>query len=454
MELFETARQMVDDAQRAVTAERILKELLPVAQSGQLRLDDAMTQMTLAELYSCFGAVYKTLRQWEKGLHYDQESRDIYKKIYETAPSADVFRKYCNKVYNIANITEAWAMTEKTNPELWEKTRQAYEDVYAIETMNLAAGASERRMVKAASTILSLGTALINTGKHEDGMKKYREGIALILDLAKNNRAMDLYAELCLHLLECTYQLVQCGKLTVAYELSKDIGNYLTTVIQSGEEAAIAKVMEHCNAFFSQMNQVLSRLLSVETAQEHLIVAKLASELYGAVLPVASPMHKANLIITKCNMCSIVMFGMHDYEQAYQEYKHLLELTVKEDLAVPDKNGKYIDAVNSRLVEAYSRILLCLEKMERHEEAKLWIDDANKWAKYFSEHLEADRGDVPKVLFDIHCSLKRNGSALSLLFFMMAFHAMAEDGYDKNAHPKTVMRILLAFKQLQGGEDT
>ncbi|MBE6944301.1 MAG: DUF4062 domain-containing protein [Ruminococcaceae bacterium] len=453
MQLFQITKQMETDTEQAPVAEQILCELLPLAQSGLLEYENDMRQMLLGELYSCFGAVYKTMQQWEKGLDYDRKSRDIYQKLYEERQSQDLFRKYCNKVYNIANITEAWAMSEINNIELWEETRLAYEDAYAVEVVNMAVGVSERRVIKAASVILSLGTALVNTGRHEEGMKKYKEGIALIHDSAKNHADIDIYLELCLHMFECVYQLMHCKKMAAAYELSKDINPQLLTIIHSGENASILHMKKLCDAFSNQINKFLSQLLSTEDAQEHLVVARMASELYETLLPVASFEDKTNLIISKCNMCSILMFGMHDYELAYQEYKHLLELVVKEDLVLPDKNGKYIDQVNSRLIDAYSRILLCLEKLDRQDEVKEWVNNARSWAEYFSKHLDADQGDTPKVLYQVFHSLHRNGSALSFIFLMMAFSAAMEEGYDQEAHSDTVMRILTALSQMKHGEE-
>lgn len=453
-ELLDIAREMASDQSQARIAEHILTQLLPIAENDQFAQDADQRQFCLADLHSCFGAVYKTLRQWEKGLDHHRRSRDIFQKIYENTPSQDVYRKYCNKMHNIAGILNAWAMTEKNDPILWEKARKACEDAYTMELTQMATGVSERRTIKAASAILNMGTALINTDRYEEGMKKYAEGIALILDSARNHDAVSIYTDLCLQMFECIIQLLQCKKLTAAAALAKDTVPHLSAIIRSGDEKEIERLKESFKFLFPGINRVLSQFMTVETAPDHLIVARMARELYEVILPVASAQEKLNLVVMTCNMCSIVMFGQNDYDLAYREYQHLLEMTVRENLAAPDENGRYMDAVSLRLVDAYSRILICLEKMERDDEAKKWVDEAERWAVYFSDRLEADRGDVPKVLFMIFSSLQRNGSRLGLLFLMMAFNATQKEGYDQSAHPETVMQILTALSLLTGDTQT
>ena len=452
--LFDMAKQMATDPKNAEVAERILQELLDIAQSGQLSLDEALGTALVGELHSCFGAACKTLHQWEKGLEHDQKSIDIYKQLLQTSSSQDMYRKYCNKVYNLANLLEAWAMTEKNDLALWEQTREAYEAFYALEVSRIATQASDRRIIKAASAILSLGTALINTGKHQDGMKKYKEGIAMMLDSAQNHADMQLYAELCLSVLECAYQLVECRKLTAAEELAGKSHTYLAAVISSGDQAAIEKVREYCELFVSHLNRTLYQMQEPKDAQDHCIVAGIISELLEVILPIASRRQKYDLITVKCNMYSVVMFLLQDYEQAYQAYKGLLEQVKQEELLVPDENGNYMDQLLWRLVDAYSRILICLDKTAQQAELEKWLNKAEEWVAYFAAHLDADRGDTAKVLFAIHSALRRNNCPLHTLFLMMAVNTVTEEGYDAQAHKKTVAQIFMALEQLKDEEES
>ena len=453
-QLLDMARQLATDPQNAQCAEQILQELLEIAQNGQLHLDDALFSALIGELHSCFGATYKTLHQWEKGLEHDRKSMDLYKQLLKTSSSQDIYRKYCNKVYNIANLLEAWAMTEKNNLALWEQTRQAYEDFYVLEVTHLASQASERRIIKTASAILSLGTALINTGKHQEGMEKYKEGISMILDSAKNHADMHLYAELCLSVLECTYMLVECRQLTAAEELARECHPYLVAIISSGDQASLEKVRQYCNGFSSQLNGTLYEMQFPMYAYDHCIVARILTELLEIILPIASRSQKYNLINIKCNMYSVIMYLTQDYNQAYHDYKNLLEQVKQEGLLVPDEDGNYMDSVVLRLVDAYSRILICLDKTEQHEEAEKWLSQAEEWIAYFTAHLDADRGDAAKVMFAIHSALRRNNCPLHIVFLMMAVKTIAADDYDQQAHIETVAQILATMEQLENEEDS
>jgi tetratricopeptide (TPR) repeat protein len=452
IKLSKMARSMASNTSSAGEAEKVSFEMIKALKEENIGLDNFLKEIMEADVYTILGVVYKTLKEWDKGIHYDQLSLDIYKKIYENTPTEEMFKKYRERVYNIANITEAWAMTEKNNTELWNRTKERYEDCYALELTAISQGLAERDVLQSASSILSLGTALINIGRHEDGMEKYDEGIAIIKNAARNNSNVDIYTELSIHLLECIYQLLICEKQKAAYELASNISSYLSFVVGSDFAELIDKINDICCAFSNGINDIIRKYHDCDDLGGQLIASRILCNIYEAILPIAPYEVKVNIIITRCNICAILFWNLMDYSKAYDEFQELLNFVLEHDLAAPDENGHCSDEANSRLVDAYARSLMCLERLDRQEELKSLIEKGTQWAEYFADHLEIVKGDVPRVLYEIFTTLMRNKSQLALLFLMMAFNAITDDSYDKKAHPETVMMILKIVSEL-GGED-
>jgi hypothetical protein len=131
----------------------------------------------------------------------------------------------------------------------------------------------------------------------------------------------------------------------------------------------------------------------------------------------------------------------------------LLNFVTEKDLASPDEHGRHADQANSRLIDAYSRALMCLERLEREEELERLIGDAPTWARYFADHIDMIKGDSARVLYEIFSTLMRNKSQLGLMFLMMAFNEVADESYDREAHPETVKMIIEIMSKFSGGND-
>ena len=453
MRMAQEARALAQEKATAHQAERILDELLRVLDDREMDMDDGWYDVLYGDLYTSYGVVYKTLKEWEKGLRYDELSLEIYERIYAQNPSPEIFNKYRARVYNIANITEAWAIEEKDNLELWEKTKQGYEKIYAMELAAVSHGMEERSILHTASTICSLGTALIHTGDHDGGMAKYREGIAMMMDSAKNNADSVLRSETSIHLMECASQLLICGKRQAAYDLSLEIGTYLEYVVNSGVSELIDQLQEVISGFSNLLNDLIRQFHNDQDLEGQLIASRILLGVYRVVLPVTPHAVKVNIIMTMGNIGAILFWNLQDYEQAYAEYQEMLRYAVEKDLAVPDENGTYYDEANSRLIDAYVRSILCLEKLDRIEEAQSLVMQANEWAAYLSQRLEYHMNDIPMILFDMSRVLAKNGSQFTILFLMLAFNAANEiEGY-MNEHPEEFMMLYELLSKLQSGDD-
>ena len=453
LKLSKMARSMSGNEDTAKTAEALSFELIRVLKEEKFANESSEEDILYADIYTTLGVVYKTLKEWEKGLYYDGLSLDIYKKLYENTPTDEIYTKYRERVYNIANVAEAWAIEEKNNVQLWSKAKDCYEDCYAMELTAISRGISKRGILQSASSILSLGTALINMGRHEDGMDKYKEGISIIINSAKNNSNPDLYTELSIHMMECVYQLLTCDKKEAAYELASNIREYLTFVINSDLAELKNKITEVCCGFSNEINDIIRRYHAQEDLEGQLLASRILYDMYKVILPVAPYEVRINIIMTKSNICAILFWNLKDYSRAYDEYMELLNFVTEKDLASPDEHGRYADQANSRLIDAYSRALMCLERLEREEELERLIGDAPTWARYFADHIDMIKGDSARVLYEIFSTLMRNKSQLGLMFLMMAFNEVADESYDREAHPETVKMIIEIMSKFSGGNN-
>ena len=451
--LSKTAREMAGSQDTAKEAEEIALELIDILQNETFIKEEGLKDTLYADIYTTFGLIYKTLGEWEKSISYDKLSIDIYKKLYDQNPSAIVFKKYRERVYNLANVTEAWAISEKNNAELWNKAKECYEEAYALELTAISHGVPERDILYSASSILGLGTSLINLGKYDEGKNKYKEGIALITNSAKNNCNPDLYTELCIHLINCVCQLLTCEKQDAARELSSDIGSYISLVIESGSLEMTDQIKDVCIAFSEQINDIVKEAHDCSDIEVELTAYRILYDMYKAILPIAPHAVKVNIIITKCNICAILFWKLKDYSRAYDEYQELLKYAEEQDLTAKDENGHYVDEANGRLADAYVRSLLCLEKLGRVEELKSLIDEAPKWAEYIANHMNVLEGDAAYVLYTMSIILSRNDSPLGILLLMMAFEFISDDNCCKKVNPETAALIINEISKIKGNEE-
>ena len=204
-------------------------------------------------------------------------------------------------------------------------------------------------------------------------------------------------------------------------------------------------------AFSNKLNDILKEVHNDENAEGEMIISWILYNLYRAILPIAPIEVKANLIITKCNICATIFWKMQDYVQAYNEYIDLINLVAEKDLACADENGQYVDEANSRLVDAYVRCIICMDRLDKQEEVKKLVDDAPVWARYFADHLNIVKGDHPRVLFEMFSQLMRNKCRVAFVLLMMSFNATQDEDYDMKAHPETVMLIMNTLSQLKNG---
>ena len=450
IQLSDMAKAMAKSPKTAHGAEELGLKLLDVLGDNGIAGYEAMTEIMRADLYTTLGVACKSLKEWEKAISYDECSLEIYKAIYESNPTAEMFRKYRSRVYNVANVIEAWAMTERCNRELWERTREAFERSYALEVKAISQGISERDVMHSVSSIMALGTALINTERYSEGIEKYNEGIDLAVNMAKNNAAPDLYTDLCVYLLECVYQLLSNGQSDAAKGLGVRVTEYLSSVIKTGHEMHVDKIVKICIAFSNQLNDIIQHQHDAGDIDGQQMTSRILYDIYMAILPVAPHGIRANIISTMANICAVLFWQKRDYAAAYDEYLDLLNTAVEYDLAAPDEDGRFLDQANTRLVDAYVRCILCLEKLERKEGMSELLDNAEKWATYFADHTEVAKGDAPRVLFEIFASLNRNGSPLSMIFLSLAMEGIKAEKYIAEEHKETVKMIVDAFMQMMG----
>ena len=446
-----TAREMAMEEGTARKAQEIANKLIEIEEKKPFEFEELLNAIYFADIYTILSNAGKTLQEWEEGLQYCLMSLEIYQRIYELHPTREMFKKYRERVYNIANMTEAWALVEKNNSALWKKTKERYEAAYTLELTAVSQGTDEHDAVYCAETIISLGTSLVYLGQADEGMKKYREGFSMLKNAVSNTEAPELYESIINTLLSSVYFLLDGGFYQEAYSLSAEIAPNIEFVIESGKEESIKTVYELCVAFSNNVISLITQLHEQEQTEAELLASRILYSLYKAVIPIADHAFRVNTITMKCNVCAILYWKMQDYEQAYEEYLEILHLTKAHDLAAPDKNGRYADQTNGRLADALVRALLCLEMIGRQEEQKQLIAEAEEWAEYIADHMEAIKSDTPFVLYLMANEFSKNGSPLGMLFLMMAFNAMSKNGYDRKAHANTVMMIL---KALQHGDGT
>lgn len=453
IKLSRIAREMSQNEKTAEEAKRILCELLAMLDNRELDFDDTRYDITYADIYTSLGCAHKALKEWTAGIDADEKSLAIYERLYLATPSDLFFDKYLSRVYNVANITEAWAIEEKDNSELWARTAGYYQKVYELTIAALSRKHSERIVVEAANAILSYGKSLINAGEKEEGIKKCKEGANILLDSVNNNENINLYISFCINIMDCVLQLFLHSQPDAAVEIADDIYRFLAIVAESDNDDAHKEINEICIAFSNQANDTIQALHDMEDIYARDALSAVLFKVYEAILPIAPHRVKANLISTKCNISATLFWKDQNYEEAYRQYRGLLDMVVEKGLAEPNEHGNLESQINARLVDAYIRCIICLDKLEREDELRALIDDAEKWGRFFADHIEPLKGNLPGVLFAVFDSLLKNKNRNSLEFLFKAMQAINDEDFDAAKHQSTVMEILTTIKALQDGFD-
>jgi len=437
-----TLAKAADTAQQSVD---ISLQLLSLLDGKSVELDDEHGFITYADVYTTLGEAYKTLSNWQKAIEYDTLSLDLYEQQYQKAPSDMVYRKYRERLYNTANVTEKRAMIEKTNLDLWTRTRDLFAKIYEVELVAIAQGIPERELLQCASSIFSLGTALVNTDDCQKGVDKYREAIKLITELTENNPRADLTVELCQHIMDIIYNL--CVKKQYRYidEFSKELHNYISAVIEFEQQEHTDKVLQFVFDFSNGINELLTAAFNIKDIEGGLCASRILFNVYNSIVAIAPHIIKINMIFTGKNIGDMLYLYTDDHKGAAKEYIRLLNTVIEKDLCAADEKGKFFDNANLRLTDVLIRALLCLESTATTEETKALVAKLPAWAEYIAAHSEMVKGDAPHVLYTIAVNLHQKASKLSPVVMMMAYSLMKKEGYDIKAHSETAALITKAL---------
>lgn len=447
--LAKDSRRMSANIESADDAVYVLENLLSMILSNEIEIDASMQEMILADIYTSFGSAYKTLKRWEDAIEADEMSLEIYEKLYEKTKTPEIYDKYRSRIYNVANVIEAWAIEEENNTELWERTAESYMKVYELELAALSREMSERGMVQTASAIMSYGKALLRANNPE-GIERCKEGAALMHDVAQNNDNPHLYIEFCVDIMDCISSMFLHSYHDAAVELASDIYRYFGLVIESGNEAAIKQLQHFTAAFSNHANDLIAKLHNRGDIYGQNACSEVLYNVYNAILPISPYVIRANMILTKCNICASLFWEMKDYTEAYKQYRAFLDEVVEKGLADPDETGKLIDQANGRLVDAYIRCVICLYYLDRQEELDKLIEEGEKWCRFFADHISFMKGNLPGIYLAIFNSLIDKKIPVATAFLAKAFNAIHEDGYDVEAHSDTVKEIMAYLSEIMG----
>lgn len=451
MKLSTTAKNMSSHTRTASDAEYIAKELIGMIESGEIRLDGDMYSTLLTDLYTTLARSYKARKMWESGVEADKKALEIYENIYKNSPTAKTFGIYRGRVYNVANMIEAWAMEVGDDAELWHQATEWYGRVYELEMMAISHGLPERMLVQSASAILSYGKVLIHAGDENGGLQRIREGASILVSSAKNNENLDLYVVTCINLLDCVVQLIKYGRCDAAEEIVKDVYGYLKLLISSDDADISEKIQRITLSFSNHAIETIGILHDKGDAEGHNTLSDILFRVYETILPVSPHEIKVNMINTKCNLCASLFLDQENYAETYRHYRELFDLVLSKGLADPDENGKFNNAANARLADGYIRCIICLEKLGRSEELQHLIDEGDMWVRFFADHIEPLHGNVPGIFYKIAVTLLNKKSPSAIIFILKAFTAIKNDYFDAEANSKTVDKILALMEQLADG---
>lgn len=452
-QLCDQSRRMAEDKKTAARAEKLLLQILQFLEEDSMDLDADIRPLLLADVYTSLGVACKTQKRWSDAIGYDQQSLDIYLARYEQNPAPDIFRKYRERVYNLANVVEAWAMEERNNTSLWQQTRDRYAHVYQLDMTAIAQGVPERELLQCASSILSYGTALLNAGDSAEAIAKYREGIQLLSELTENNPRTELYLECCIHLSECIFQLSVCKHYDAAADLCDALCDHLASAIACGESHRDT-LQKYIASLSNQINDQLASMFQTGDLDGSITLSRLLSRIYITFLPIANLTVRANIILTQRNIGDILFLRKQDHAQALAEYRLLLDWVEQYDLMAPDETGAFAEEANMRLVDVYLRAMICLEKLGQKNEVGQMVEGAADWAKKLVQSIPSLQSDPAWVLYVMGCELEKRESHLCLLIWMLAFHITQEEDYDQQTHKKTVLHIMHKLSGLMGSGGT
>lgn len=440
LELSEELKRLAPDPKARERAERILLKLLELDISSFA--GDAVW-LYRADFYTILGNLYKAGKQWEKALYCDECSLKIHKEHYEANPHPEYFRKYRERVYNVANVMEAWAMHEKTNRELWKETSKRYAENYRLDMIAVGQGVDSEELLLCAGAIVSYGTALINTGSVHEGFAKYQEAIAIIVELSKKLSRPDPYVKLCTWLMECTYQLMRSENHIQALTISKELGVYVAYVAKCDDRRVQDELMRMAQPFTNHLNDSISEHMAKKDMKMTLLYSGLLCDFYEAFVPIAPFAHKANALLTMRNIGDIHFLHFKDHSAAFAAYDKLLCAMKTWELLCPDEQGKLHDEITLRLGEPLVRRLLCVEKLGQIEEQEALVEKTVADSIYLASHSVKFRDNPALLLYMLGMQLMKESKALALAVLANALQTVSDMPSD------TALKITMSIRMLQ-----
>lgn len=448
IKLSQMLRKMANNTDSGDKAEELLLKMLKI----DLTFLEDKKYIVLADLYTSLGCVYKTKRKWLKAIKNAFYSLVIYEYLYTNTPSSDLFRKYRERMYNIANVTEAWAMSEINNDKLWKATCEAYKVCYYQDMIAIGQGVSEHELFQCAETVMSYGTALINVGHYAEALEKYDEGSSLLLELCDNHPRPDIYISLCKWFMECGFHLIQLSKYNEAVEISQKADRFVSMVIESASPTYIQELVTYVKSFSNCINNTLRKLFQENDVNSALTLSHLLFKVYYAVLPVAPIEIRWNVIITLKNVGDMYFINKKNYGQALSEYRNLFFLIKNHDLMCKNEDGKFDDNINLMVCDPYIRIYICLYRLGQMEELNAMFIEAIDWVKYISVHTESYKDDPAYLLYVIGMKLADEDKFLGLTALSLAKEITNEKTYNKYKNSQTIHSIMKAIKILNSCE--
>ena len=443
--ILKMGRVMAQNKGQAQLVEETFLEILKIEFLNQL---GEMEDIIKADIYTTLGLVYKVTKEFEKAIPYEQKSLDIYRMLYEEKATVDFYRKYRERVYNIANVMEAWAMEEATNEKLWRDTCERYEEVYKLDVIAIGQGVSEEELLRCSSSILSFGTALINNGKPEEGFAKYEESIQLILELTKNKPRYDLYVQICIRIMECIYQLSNVHKYEEAQTISAKLNEYLPLIAEGEQTEACLEARKMLGAFSNRINQMIGTLFGAEDLDNALKLSQILCEVYQSAVAVASYEIKANIINTQRNIGDILFLRKKDYERAAEAYECLFDLIYKYNLMGPNEQGRFVDEINLRVADPLIRRIVCLKRLGRGDEAETLIDESTQHLKYLANHTERFKDNVGEVFYRLGMELCKLDAELGISFLMNSIVYLSKEETESEQNRQIIGLILTTIKAM------
>ena len=438
--------QKPETAQSAIDISLQIIELFPEIDDGGLS-----REIHLANEHTTLGLAYKVLKQWEKALEHDYISADIYKRIYESSHGSDAFTKYRERVFNIANVIEAWAIDEEDNLSLWQRSCDAFDEAYRLDMLAIGSNANERDIIRCSSTIQSYGSSLIKVGRLEDGLSKYREAVSIVEDIAKNRPNPEIYVDFCITIMEIIHQLTLINRYTEAREFALNLSKSITYVFDSENKLCIEKINELLPHISNALNERLSELFAVSDLENSIWICRLLCDVYLAFLKIAPDEVRYNIIILTKNIANIYFLKIQDYELAYREYMHLFEVIEQYGLITPDESGKYNENLNARLGDPYIRIMVCLERLGRIDEAKAVASEMGRFIEYILSITYSYESDPLILAYMTAMGMTKFSREMSICLVEQGLELAKAEPFRKKSSLGTVAKMTMLLNNLRNG---